>query len=455
MAIIIPSSKIYNKKNDKIVANNINKIEVAKNDATLKIKKDDTIISETIIIDTDSLDTIEDLRNIETIEGYEYRIERAKKGNFTVKVKESVDKIIEKIYNEIKINEDGIKESAGVQWKVYGTKKTIFPFTVVLRFDEGQNTPAFDSFDYKLESVTIEDDVEMTIPTIPNGFGIEGFFENVYNSFSIENIEFENRSKIFNILDVFVEYYYLYARTSNLNRDEEGKIYLKPPQGIPHIEFKPTRIDFTFKGKTITLNLTATNEIIGDKNSKNVFSIEQNELIRTYNDLFSEIYNKYKNGKETATIRCSISDYYEHFNATVGGELSSSSDLSSYELFYENVKLKEDDILEIDGKRFIVVGAEEGCATIFGKTAELEELSGKKYIVKIIRISVDNSTNKMTFGIGDEVIPMVYVGVGENKPMSLTSEGQAKVFKVVGVKTYYDGAVWQELSLIETNSENN
>jgi hypothetical protein len=65
-------------------------------------------------------------------------------------------------------------------------------------------------------------------------------------------------------------------------------------------------------------------------------------------------------------------------------------------------------------------------------------------------ISIDNSTKKMSFKENDEVIPMVYNNNGEDQPISFYSGGEEpKKFKVLGVKKYYDGAVWQELTLQE------
>jgi hypothetical protein len=87
----------------------------------------------------------------------------------------------------------------------------------------------------------------------------------------------------------------------------------------------------------------------------------------------------YKNGKETAKILCSVSDYY-----SVEGEK----------------------IISIDGE-------------------------------------------KMSFDIGDQVIPMVFGADGIDRPMSKYKDGSDKIFRVCGLKFIYDGAVWQELSLQE------
>ena len=56
---------------------------------------------------------------------------------------------------------------------------------------------------------------------------------------------------------------------------------------------------------------------------------------------------------------------------------------------------------------------------------------------------------KMSFDIGDIVIPKVFGVDGNDRPMSLYKNGNAKKFQVLGKKMFYDGAVWQELSLQE------
>ena len=58
----------------------------------------------------------------------------------------------------------------------------------------------------------------------------------------------------------------------------------------------------------------------------------------------------------------------------------------------------------------------------------------------------------MTFEIGDKVIPMVYVGNGEDRPMSKYNNGQPKVFEVLGVKMKYEGVPRQILDLQETTT---
>lgn len=144
----------------------------------------------------------------------------------------------------------------------------------------------------------------------------------------------------------------------------------------------PKQVRISFEGDIIKLDLEENTITIGDGN--NVISFTGNELIHggnvppveyTYDDVIAH----YKNGKETATIRCGIENYYD-----------------------------------INGNKVISKG----------------ELP-------------------MTFHIGDRVIPYVYGANGKDKPMSLKKDGSPKEFNVVGKNMIYDGAILQELVLQE------
>ena len=56
---------------------------------------------------------------------------------------------------------------------------------------------------------------------------------------------------------------------------------------------------------------------------------------------------------------------------------------------------------------------------------------------------------KMKFDLHDEVIPYVKGANGQDQPMSKHQDGTAKVFEVIGSNIIYDGAMWQELTLLE------
>lgn len=154
-------------------------------------------------------------------------------------------------------------------------------------------------------------------------------------------------------------------------------------------------LEITIYGNTIGINLEDNTITIG-KGNQHPFSIDGNELLQTSNYIqeqgsetksnaietdYGNTLTSYQNGKETATILCSISDYYD----------------------------------------------EEGTKAI----------------------SINNDTDKMVFRMYDEVIPMVYGSDGKDRPMSKYNDGTAKKFRVLGVEPIYDGAVWQRLTLQE------
>ena len=112
---------------------------------------------------------------------------------------------------------------------------------------------------------------------------------------------------------------------------------------------------------------------------KGTYLKRSNENVSVAKHLSEQIIGEYNDGKETATILCSIADYFSD-----GGS-----------------------------------------------------------------ISISTKTQKMSFNIGDKTIPMVYGFDGQDHPMSNYMDGTPKVFRVVGLKFIYDGAVWQELTLQE------
>ena len=123
-------------------------------------------------------------------------------------------------------------------------------------------------------------------------------------------------------------------------------------------------------------------------NSKSAYSLPSNDLFtntatvsnQKLGDYVAEqIIAEYENGKEMATLLCSISNYYDEF----------------------------------------------------GNQAKFDD------------------GENMTFQIYDVVVPFVYDYMGRDVPMSLSKNGNAKTFVVVGIELFYDGAVWQRLTLQE------
>jgi hypothetical protein len=71
------------------------------------------------------------------------------------------------------------------------------------------------------------------------------------------------------------------------------------------------------------------------------------------------------------------------------------------------------------------------------------------YETNEVKISVDNNLLPMVFRKHDEVVPMFFNAEGNEVPLSLNKDGSPKKFLIVGTEKYYDGAVWQKISLQE------
>lgn len=79
--------------------------------------------------------------------------------------------------------------------------------------------------------------------------------------------------------------------------------------------YSPNEISISFYGNIIGIDLQ--NETITIGNGNDVMSFSGNELIQTTNspsleEQYQAIINEWQNGKETATLRCSIDDYYDN-----------------------------------------------------------------------------------------------------------------------------------------------
>lgn len=169
--------------------------------------------------------------------------------------------------------------------------------------------------------------------------------------------------------------------------------------------------------------------------------------------LYEKTQKQYQNGLETATILCDINDYYSekvrvkvNFYSEINDTIYCSLAVGSEEFADEwNGKY-----IYCDGiKGFVQDYDENNLIVSFYSTAIAEKLESGEIEIYYKEIAVDNSTRKMSFGIYDKVIPMVLGADGKDRPISLYQDGTPKVFQVLGKKTHYDGAVWQELSLQE------
>lgn len=293
---------------------------------------------------------------------------------------------------------------------------------------------------------------------------------------------------------------------------------LSYPAKVVEVQQNVLQAEITVYGDTIGIDLTDKTVYINGETAKKVHSVDGNELMQTSNyfsyngenaieSMFEITQGKYKQGKETATIRCSISDYYNYEDKSIainsnkkniisypylfgekqtfhgitathlgGGAilLQGTNTLGDY-LFIDLMNKKIEEIVE----DFVATSANNP-NTKYGYTISMGQYPNSDYNGIAIGYTVNNNItwlridpykeinitiypmlNKggkiafedpvtpMCFSIGDKVIPMVYGADGKDRPMSTYQHGSQKIFQVLGTKIYYDGAVWQELSLQE------
>ena len=85
-------------------------------------------------------------------------------------------------------------------------------------------------------------------------------------------------------------------------------------------------------------------------------------------------------------------------------------------------------------------------------TATLTCAIGEYYDTDGNNIVSTKTTDKMVFEHYDEVVPMYKTTNGIDAPISLTEDYKSKTFLVLCSEIYFDGAVWQKLSLQEYGS---
>ena len=152
------------------------------------------------------------------------------------------------------------------------------------------------------------------------------------------------------------------------------------------VSYTPTLIEISIDGLVYTLDVRETSRSYGL--GENPHSLDGNELIQDDTTIYKEKCTKY------------IADKI----------------LSQYE----------------NGKRTATVLCDVGDYVLDGdKTTAISKRGGK-----------------MLFELFDEVSPNVYTNNGD-EPLTQDAEGNTKTYDVSRVKIEYDGACWQELSLLE------
>lgn len=414
MAILIPSKNIYDIDNPKIRDNIINKVSVEN-----KVVAPDNKYETSVYNETRSDFTISTLNsNFENF-GETNVIKLVGSTSFTVKFVSYTSFVSYDKTGEVQIDIKRLKNNELIEKVLYGLDENGTPrikFSINGIKKTGTVTGKLD-YDYAEKSFSMSELVYSNSNSVSEHYEIpksESYtYSGSYNNNSItaegeakstaEFIEFGNLGtvlpsisddKITFKLQVVAGYKVVKMGTQFLVQTSSRYT----AKGT-YEEYIPTEIELTFYGNTIGISLTDNSVTYGDGNMP--YSLNGNELLQDSatvdgvpltKHLADNILREYKNGKETATLLCDISDYYEYAPTA------------------QNLK----------GNKVISIG---------------NHLPSESF--------------PMTFKIQDQVVPMTFGFDGKDRPMSTKKDGTPKTFVVVGVEMIYDGAVWQKISLQE------
>ncbi len=266
----------------------------------------------------------------------------------------------------------------------------------------------------------------------------------------------------------------------------------------------PVRLSFRINNTTYNYSYDTNKAIIDTRG----YPFELISLTTYFyiSDWYENILNQYKNGKETATLTCSMSQYkntngevvidadaynlvdFNYYSTNATFEISSGSYILRAESaisgintdFRYNGELQ--DTILIDGRiyinqiasgekfdlRFTVYG-DYGDSSDYDVQIDTSYLPQGRYTLSF-KIDIGDTTAeikdwqiesgkhrayqkplKMHFSEGDIVVPMKYTANGTDKGISLYNNNPdtPKRFKVTGVAFVYDGVTRQKLTLQE------
>ena len=402
MAILIPSKNIYDSSNPKLVENAINSVTIIPSVAT---RNDNLIVVDSLNFEQgNSAIELNDIINAEengyltnisyvatyngTDDGYNYLFVQKRNENKYIKScdvffdSSSLSAKITPLKTGATVLEDKYYNDAIKTYQTNGFNGEIkYNFTSSLNIPSLGNKFLFHEFSIIFSGgkfiiqvrVTQEDTNDVVL--------------NVTKTLNLTDIIVTEQSDAFELkirTPKFLSINY-YWNLSNIGRGFGGNLW-----NGAKIEIDISNISLKAKQNISSFLITNGDKIvIGNTNEINNYKVEHTPFIQLNNgeidsSVISSINDtllQYSNGKETAVILCSISDYYDE--------------------------------------------------------------------AKNIIISKDGSTNKMLFEIYDEVCPLMLNNKGYDTPMSYTANNLPKTFIVIGSKVYYDGAIWQELTLQE------
>lgn len=347
MPIIIPSKNIYNKKNPKVRNNLLQAIEVNAKKVIDDRQYNIVVYRKTVDSPTNSVN-ISDINDREIASHYdtvigsttyfyraiscaEIRNIKVWKGTIQVPVL-----LVNKYVSKLTLGKEGINYSL-----IGNVKKGTITATAKSP-EVGMNVSI--SNEKKSQPTEYNENVTYFLPNLPlknevyyqSGAGSktsltsEVTLQEYEEKKNIEQIKTATPIKIngidylqfdVSILYSFEKVFYSWSGYHSIGTETYESTY---PLTGNYEEYECSKIEISLYGNTIGIDLQDESIIYGDPNSPNIISIDGNELLQTENYLGEDtsIYAlewfgtttlpEYKNGKETATILCSISDYYDH-----------------------------------------------------------------------------------------------------------------------------------------------
>ena len=353
MAIVIPSAKIYEKQNPKVRDNTIERIEVSAKKVVSQNEFDTTVFIKEY--EQDFINTNGGFGDL--IYGSSVGKEYAgsvysngygvvylslepyylPKGDKNSKITVAIPKIIENSsINNIQTgtNINGNKIGFSISYVKYSGKAE---GNCIVSNDEATNFN-ITNLEYLEESNIIK---STSLP-LNLSHSYTWISENVQGQSYTQTVNIEekvNSSLIDNLSTAFIysddEYFYIdlklfcaYKRIS-MGGYTPPKVGGTPTNNVSvslsgNVEvYDPVSVELTFKGNKIGIALKNETVYINGETQKKVYGAYGNELMQTSNywkptaektiqKEFSKTLSSYAKGKETATIRCSIGDYYDY-----------------------------------------------------------------------------------------------------------------------------------------------
>lgn len=485
MAILIPSKNIYDNKDQKVIDNVIERIEVGAFSILTKKSYEEIICNETINVDGVLEKKAEDFNpTTHYISGSSYAVTAPysflslKFLTINIRInKASNNKFIDKVI--VGVDEDN---KPYITCSVIGDKKKGTAFATIT---------ANSKDDISMGDISFKSDVviEENVRYAPSDLKLEIETTAETSVFSSQSIARpDNISSIGNnnIIIEYGNYYELmftvlvgtksYSLKGAGTWDYIGGLSFSDILG-EYKEEIPKKVEVQIYGDTIGIDLQDKIVYVNGETSEKVHSFEGNELMQITNYIATYSYEEVGDMKFTGRS----ATYDDKFSIEITTNLNLAIGEKYYYLGDEIYVVNgTNDGYEVwvvyDGEVYNAYNNNNNATIKVSKKNVVENLSivpnfkktiglyknGKEtvtircsisdyfdYESKEKVIAIDNLTGKMRFEIYDQVIPMVYGADGKDHPISTYKDRSPKVFQVLGSNIFYDGAVWQELSLQE------